>query len=382
MKNWSPALYRREGKKQGIPQKVIENSIIVIERLLARKMPIILTLKHLSNHTKVPLPVIKAIISNPHVHYVNFSIKKRSGGYRVISAPDINLEKIQKWINTNILQIDDNNSIYSYAYKKGTSIADCAKPHCNCKWLIKIDIKNYFETISEIDVYNYFHNLGYTKLLSFQLARLCTINYSDKHEEYLQHNNYKWKVHNQKKYKIYSQKSIGHLPQGAPTSPMLANLITIDLDQKIDNFLSVQNFDLIYTRYADDIYISTESPAINKEIVNKIINGVYRLLEENGFTPNAKKTQISHPGTRKIILGLLVNSEKLHLPKDFKAKLECHLYYYTKNRNEYTEKRKFNTIFGLTNYITGLLAFARQIEPEYIDKISKKYKITKETFII
>ena len=99
---------------------------------------------------------------------------------------------------------------------------------------------------------------------------------------------------------------------------------------------------------------------------------IFDKLPKYGLKPNHQKVQIIPPRSRKIVLGLLVDSKEVHLTKDFKGKLECHLYYSVKNPIRHVIKRGFRSIFGLKNYITGLLAYTKSIEPGYYQKLLKR----------
>lgn len=367
MKNWSLALYEKKGRKEKIDSQILNNAKYYIEKQTQHGVPVLLTLRHLAYRTSIDYKYIHPFVTRRTKNYKTFQIKKHNGGFRNISVPVPKLMYIQKWLNTFILsQIPIDQ--HCFAFQKNKSIKDCASEHLGCRWLIKIDMQQFFESISEIDVFHVFLSQGYSQLLSFQLARICTSTFSNNAKRY---ENPKWKVW-RNKYKFYQNKKIGHLPQGAPTSPALANIIASSLDREICTYLKQLNMNLIYTRYADDIFISTDSNLFSKKIAKDIIFHIYTLLPKHGFKYNHQKIQIIPPGARKIILGLLVNSDQVRLSKDFKSKLECHLYYLIKNPIQHANKRSFDNVFGLINYVHGLFTFAKFIEPKYIEKLEKK----------
>ncbi len=380
MKIWQPALYRKTAQKKGLSLSIINNAIKIYTHFSKTPFPCILTINHLSKILNIPYPILKRYTYNQIDNYKRFSIRKRSGGTRRIYSPNYNLLRIQQWINREILQKDTHISDFSYAFRKGLSIKDCASIHCDQSWLIKIDIKNYFESISEIDVYKYFHKLGYNKLLSFQLARICTVN--DSRNKTLDTLPSKFIYHKNKQYKFLQNSEIGFLPQGAATSPMLANLITSQLDEDINNFLQSIDLDFNYSRYADDIFISTNSKQIDDTHIRKVLNSVYSIIISHGFEPNKNKTKIFRPGKCKNILGINVNSSDVKLTKHFRNILECHLFYFKKDKIQHTLNRGFNTVFGATAYIHGLLSYAEQIDSNYVKKLRKKYQIDTDFFNI
>ena len=364
MSHLSPVLYKNNGKKIGISDAIINNALAVSEKIDPR-MPIILSLKHLAKVIDIKYGTLRAFIKRKGTPYKNFTIKKRSGGFRLISVPCARLLKTQRWIDKYILRNFDKND-YSFAYESGKKIKDCASQHLQCKWLIKIDLRDFFQSLSEIQVYQIFKKYGYSELISLELAKLCTIVYKIGSGKY---RNKHWISHT-KKYKFYSEKRIGNLPQGAPTSPRLSNAILFDFDKEVASIAN--NFGLVYTRYADDIALSTISNDFSREKAMRIIKSIFCILPKYGLKPNNQKVQIIPPRSRKIVLGILVDSEKVHLSKDFRNNLECHLYYSNKNPVHHAVQRKFRSILGLRNYITGLLAYTKSIDPEYYQKLVRK----------
>jgi len=363
MSHWQPVRYKNEGRKKGIPDDVLNNALSVAKNINS-KMPVIFSLKHLANITDIEYRTLRAFVERKGKHYRDFRIKKRSGGFRIISIPCSNLLHVQRWIDKFILKNVDKSN-YSFAYESGKKIENCASQHLGCKWLIKIDLRNFFQSLSEIQVYQVFKKHGYSELVSMELARLCT----KIHSIYCRKYKEKHWISDRKKYKFYSERRIGNLPQGAPTSPRLSNAILFEFDKEIASIAN--EFDLVFTRYADDIALST-SNNFSRGSAMKLIKKIFNVLPKYGLKPNHQKVQIISPRSRKIVLGLLVDSEKVHLPKNFKSNLECHLYYSKKNPISHAMQRKFNSILGLKNYITGLLAYTKSIEPEYYQKLVDK----------
>ena len=306
------------------------------------------------------------IVSRDVDPYRSFSIKKRSGGWRRISVPQFELLKVQKYIDHFVLSKIADSS-YSYAFKSKTSIADCANQHLGCRWLVKIDLRHFFESLSEMQAYRVFTEAGYNNLVSFELARLCTKVLPVTAKKYSKPN---WRSGGHiLRYSFYKDKynRIGHLPQGVPTSPRLSNLIVRGLDREIVE--AADEYDLTYTRYADDMTFSTGSSCFSKKRGRDFINKIYSLLPKYGLRPHPQKAQIVPPGARKIVLGLLVDGDKVRLTKHFRSNLECHLYYCVKDPISHATNRCFASVLGLKNYVNGLLAYANQVDPDYVNKI-------------
>jgi len=249
MVKWSPQSYFREGIRRSVKKETIEHAIAVANQIVAvnSKLPIIFTLNHLAvlsgSNLRFLRSIVSRIIEEP---YKTFQLRKgivltRSGsvsrkhgrGFRTICVPMPNLMSVQKWIAENILsQISTHEA--SVAYEKGSKIVDAASIHCGCAWMIKLDVRNFFESISEKQVYKVFRQQGYQPLVAFELARICT-----------RVKNKGRKKRTGKHYHSipsYSDLRLGHLPQGAPTSPMLSNLAMIEFDKKVASFICTLQF--------------------------------------------------------------------------------------------------------------------------------------------
>lgn len=157
---------------------------------------------------------------------------------------------------------------------------------------------------------------------------------------------------------------VGHLPQGAPTSPMLANLVCIQLDKELQNIASREN--LIFTRYADDIIFSGLFTTKAKLI--HISKEVSKHVSKFGFGINVQKTCITHRGAREIVTGLSINGNTLHVPRIYKDKVKQELYFLEK--------------YGLYEHCDGIqaknpLAYLRRLKGRilYIHSIEKSLGI-------
>ena len=269
----------------------------------------------------------------------------------------------QRWIAINILRYGRTHSA-SYAYAKNSSIVDAARLHCGCRWMLKLDVRNFFESFSEISAYRVFRSFGYQPLISFELSRLCTrLGVISKI-----HNNNRW-LANKSDYsaiKSYKNMRIGHLPQGAPTSPMLSNLAMKEFDRAVTEVAN--NYGLVYSRYADDICLSTTNKEFTRLKAKNVIRSTYKRMEIVGLTPNIAKTQIITPGAKKVVLGLLVDGQKPKLSREFRSKLRMHIYYLKHpdiGPALHANNRGFSSVIGMKNHIYGLVAYARQVDPEY-----------------
>lgn len=370
---WSPQQYTVEAKKQGLSVETIEAAIEQIERVALGelKLPAILSLNHLANRTKVPYQYLRRVVDrSDHETYRKFSIRKRSGGRRFIHVPAPSLSHVQKWINAYILR---NVPVHrcSFAFAPGSSIFDCASRHCGAQWLIKMDITGFFESVSEIQAFRVFKELGYQPLVSLELARIVTIapaSQSPRHRDPV------WKV-KQANTSIpsYSTGALGYLPQGAPTSPMLSNLVMKTIDGEI--YAAAKDAGLVYTRYSDDLTFSTRLRNFRRGQASEFIHHIEKILSPAGFRPQHRKTTIVPPGSRKIVLGLVVDGNKPRLRREFKDNLRLHIHYLEKvGPTEHAKARDFHTIWGMKSHLRGLIDFANMIEPDYAAALLQRFK--------
>ncbi|MFM0668045.1 reverse transcriptase family protein [Paraburkholderia sediminicola] len=282
--------------------------------------------------------------------------------FRRICVPTPELMQLQRWIDKNILSVARPHSA-SVAYSQGKKLIDAAQLHCSSTWLVKLDVKNFFESITEIDVYRVFLSLGYPALLSFELARICTRLGVD--SAYARKDVFAVRRLARRKDYVaaYSRPRMGRLPQGAPTSPKLSNLVMRSFDKDMTDL--AQKEGMTYTRYADDLCFSTKSPSYTRDRATKLIRSVYGALGAIGLGPNRTKTVVVPPGARKVVLGLTVNDVRPRLPVELKSRMRVHLHYLTIfGPVEHAKRTGFTSTLGMYRHLAGICAFAQQVEPE------------------
>jgi len=307
-------------------------------KLNENQLPVVFDVNHFSSLVGVSLRYLYAVSNDSKHFYVRYKIPKKSGGYRTINEPMYLLKAVQKWIKENILDTL-NTSPYSKAYKKGYSIKSNARFHKGMNTLICIDIENYFGNITQYRVYSLFLSLGYSKELSVLLSKLCTLK--------------------------------GVLPQGAPTSPVLSNLITVPLDNDIANIarnFSDDNETVRYTRYADDISISG-----NNIKSSLIISELNKVLLRHGFSANTSKTRVLGKNNAQVVTGVVVN-EKLNTPLKKRKRIRQEIYFIKKFSIE-NHMENQGICIKVVDYLTSLIGrveFILYINPK--DNEFREYK--------
>ena len=377
MNRWAPLFFRQLAEQAGMPEEQIEAIRAHYEHAHNIGVAPVISLRHLalscgveyrhlrSRCARRPFTVMNGTKSKP---YQTFAIRKRSGGKRIISVPANDILQVQRWINRNILSKQKCHS-RAFAYQQKKSIADCAAIHLSCRWLIKLDISNFFESITERHVYQVFHKIGYPRLVAFEMARLCTR--IDKQSKTRQ-NGTKWRSN--RKLDIvaisdYSYPIIGYLPQGAPTSPVLSNLVAFSLDVSLFSLATTMNVE--YSRYSDDIYFSTQSLSFKKEDAIDLVRQATTIISRHDFDLNRSKTAIAGPGHRRLVLSILVDGNKLKLSKQFRRNLEWHYRNCLSDPATHATQKRFNSVLGLKNYLNGLISFAQDIDPEYVSRLKQ-----------
>lgn len=310
-------MFTEAATKAGKSDDYIKNCLNYAKALSDKHLPIIYDIHHFSQLIGIRLDFLLAISNSPRKFYRYFTIPKKSGKFRKIAEPLPILKDIQHYILHNILK-KIPCSIYAKAFKPRASLKGNAKFHRNQQTLIKLDITDYFSNLHESKVfYLFFHTFGYSKSLSTLLTKLCTLN--------------------------------GGLPQGAPTSPYLSNLLTIDMDTAIFQFCS-ENGGLRYTRYADDISISgSMNPS-------SVIHAVTQIVSDNGLKINKLKTAVIKHHRRQIVTGVVVN-QKLQAPKNYRKSIRLEMYYCQKYGliSHLQENDKSSTPLDAASYCQSLL---------------------------
>ena len=312
-------------ESRGLNDTLAKAYIVYIDFLLSKNLPVIFETEHLAFLLGRSKLYMNSVVFSPESHYRKFKMKKRSGGFREIDVPFPALLECQYWIYENILaKVPLNNCAHGFAKKK--SIVTNARVHLNQSVLLKIDLKNFFPSIGKDRVIALFHRLGFPTEIAFYLASICCLR--------------------------------DCLPQGAPTSPSISNIICIKLDNRLLAF--AKKFGLKYTRYADDLAFSGE------EIPAKFIDYISSIVKDEGFEINTNKTQLHNKKGKRILTGISISSDSLKVPKDYKRKVFQEIHYINKyGLYSHMTKKKIRNPYYL-NSLIGKLNFIINIEPKNI----------------
>ena len=320
------------------------------------------TLGQLALATGAPYWYLRAVVERARDPYVSLLRTKRDGSTRPISAPEPTLMNVQRWILRNILcELPQHDA--SYAYRESRSIVDCAKEHVGARWLVKMDIHDFFGTVTEQKVYRVFRDLGCNALFSLELARICTrvVRRSTTRAPGL-------------RYRVvpsYVSGTVGVLPQGGPTSGALANAVATRMDRALHG--TSRRRGLTYTRYSDDLIFSTDG-SWDREKSRDLISRVTAIAAASGFEIHKKKTHIVPPGARHVAVGLMIADDAVRLLPEFRRKIEVHVRGVERNGVvRHAQHRGFLDPTALVNYVGGCLSFARAVEEEWARRMQRRW---------
>lgn len=293
-------------------------------QLLENQLPVIFDKTHLSLLIGINFQDLNFFLSlDDEFLYRTIRIPKKHGGFREINLPIFDLKYIQRWILDNILS-NLKPSDFAVGFVQNKSIVDNANQHLGASFVFNVDIENFFPSITISTVFRLFHYYGYTKEVSYALAKLCTCN--------------------------------GKLVQGSPASPAISNLVCLHLDKRLSELAKSQGIN--YSRYADDITFSSDVP------LKYFSNLVNKIIQDEGFKVNVRKTRFSSRHQRQEITGLIINTGIPRVPKSFKRKLQQEIYYCKKfGVKDHMQRAKLTKRF-YRDHLYGKAYYINMVEPD------------------
>ncbi|SMC52382.1 reverse transcriptase family protein [Moheibacter sediminis] len=336
--------FREKALNIGFSEEIIIKCLNYSENLVSKKLPIIYNSYHLAGLVGYQHSYLSRAINSTEFFYRKFKIQKKNGNFREISEPLPSLKEIQYFILEEILY-KQKVSRYCKSYTPKRKFREYLKYHTNEKQILTLDIEDFFPSIKFNNIFNYFLALGYAKDVSYYLSNLCT---------------YVTKGKKGQRVNISNR----YLPQGAPTSPYLSNLILSEFDDSVAKFC-IQN-QLKYTRYADDMTFSGGN--INKE---DLITFIIVELNKIGLRLNIEKTNFMKQNVPQIISGVIVN-KKVQLPKAERNKIRNSMYYISKFGLEDHLKRTNEERNYYVFHLIGKIQYGLSLNPEDLEL--KRYK--------
>ena len=317
-------------KQSDIRDKDITRYLEYAQYLYEQNLPIIYDQRHLCCLLGYKEEFIYSICNDSEKFYRHFSIRNKNDKQRQIYEPLPELKNIQSWILHNIL---DNciPSDYAKAYRKNYSLKDNVRFHRNQKKVLCLDIKSFFDFVSSWMVYQFFLELHYREDVAMMLTSLCCRN--------------------------------GCLPQGAPTSAALSNMVMKEFDENVAQYCLERR--IRFTRYADDMTFSGDF----KEI--EVIRFVRSECKKLSMNINDEKTHVRKQGQQQRVTGIVVN-EKIQVPLSLRREIRQNMYYIEKygldSHLHYIHEKRQNYL----QHLLGQIEFALFINPN--DKKMSEYK--------
>lgn len=279
------AIIARDNK---LSQKRIEEMREYAYHLDDLNLPVIYDQEHFCQLVGYEYYYVLALSNEPEKYYKEYQIPKRHGGMRTIEEPYPDLKYIQSWILKNILEKVCKHyvSVVSKAFTPGSRLRDNARFHRSKKQVVVLDIKNFFTNVSFGAVYDVFLKMGYTQALATLFTKICT----------------------------YGE----CLPQGAPTSPMLSNMVMFKFDGRLWEYCKKRKVN--YTRYADDMTFSGDDIKI-AHLITYVNQGL-----PDKLCLNKKKTNVMGRGRSQRVTGIVVN-DKVQVPRKYRDRIRQEMYY-------------------------------------------------------
>lgn len=300
-------------------------------------------LERLERESGIPAERLLNLAKTASKRYYLFEIDKKTGGKRLIAHPSRALKGVQRWINVRLLRkLPIHNA--AVAYRSGISIRDNAIRHSGTRFTLRMDFANFFPSFKEAGVRQF--------LIDQALAGNCQLELHD----------IAFVV------KIVSRH--GELTIGAPTSPMLTNAMMHDFDAAMQIYCDEHA--LVYTRYADDVFVSATYPGILTAAKEKIL-ATAETFRYATLTVNQSKTAFLSRKYRRSVTGLVLTPEnKISIGRDRKRMIKSLVHMYFGGRID-PER---------IPYLKGMLAFISDADPAFRESLERKYGLHAITTIL
>lgn len=309
------------------------------EKLMSHGLPVIYDQHHFAEIVGYTYDYLLSVTNASHLHYKHYQIPKKNGDYRQLEEPFPDLKNVQSWILDKILVPASKHYVspVAKAFIPGKRLRENARFHRSKRKIVALDIKDFFGSINYSHIYECFTRIGYSKAVSTLLAKLCT--------------------------------NKGILPQGAPTSPMLSNMVMYFVDNRLFDYCNHRHIN--YTRYADDMTFSGAQIDTDHLIpfVRNILRGVNLQLNE-------EKTNVMGRGMCQKVTGIVVN-DYLQVPRYYRDRIRQEMYYIIKyGISSHLQRMKdipawIQTEKHYINHLLGKVNFVLQVNPK--DQEFQKY---------
>lgn len=296
-------------------------------------------LERLSNDLALPLDDLRYLVKSAPYRYKVYEIAKKSPGKkRTIAQPAREIKPLQYWVIRNVLSAFPIHPA-AVAYRAGKSILDNALPHAAHKYLCKLDFAGFFPSIKSTDFEKFMKQNPIAEI------------WSEEEIEYLS------KI-------LFWRKKRDNIPElsiGAPSSPLLSNVLLFDIDVKIASLCA--RCGVTYTRYADDLSFSTNNPEVLRNFETQIADICKKSRPPRLKLNPAKTVHASKKGHRRVTGLVLTNDGRVSLGRDKKRELVAKFHHYLLGSLKEQEVRE----------LAGMISYAKSVEPEFLQRLAQKY---------
>lgn len=280
-----------------------------------------------------------SFIKSAPSRYKIYNIKKRHGGEREIAEPTKSLKTLQRWaLNIYLSEFKVHSS--AIAYIKNKSIKNFVQPHSKNKYLLKIDFKNFFNSIKISDFVLFLRKKN-PDLTENDIGYLSNIFFCK----------------NKGNDELY-------LSIGAPSSPLISNIIMIEFDTVVSTYC--HKIGISYTRYADDLAFSTNTPHLLYTLIETLKSICKNIEYPKNLEINEEKTVFTSKKHNRTLTGLVISNEgKIGIGREKKRQLRAIAHKASLGLLSLEELEKFK----------GMLAFLLSIDPDFSNSLKSKAKI-------
>ena len=291
----------------------------------------------MSDALLLPKVRLDYLIRSASHRYKVYSVPKRSGrGVRVIAQPAKEIKRLQYWVMKELFPAFAVHPAAA-AYVKGKNILQNAQAHAANPYLLKLDFKDFFPSIKGDDFVAYMRSIG-SELSPDDVERLKLL--------------LLWRP----KGEVSLQLSIG-----APSSPHLSNAIMFNFDSKTQAYC--QSVGVSYTRYADDLTFSMREKSLRGAVLNEVSHIVAELPFPH-LQINEDKTIYGSKAHRRTVTGLtLANDGAVSMGRNRKRLIRAKIHHFASGSLTTDQKDE----------LRGILAFAKNVEPDFIRRMEHKY---------
>jgi hypothetical protein len=280
----------------------------------------------------------------PLRHYTYRWLARRSGGVRLLEVPKARLKALQRRLLHDLLDHIPPHDC-AHGYRRGRSVISYAAPHAGRAVVLRFDLRDFFPSIRRARIHALFRTAGYPPAVARLLAGLCTNSVPAD----------VWEAAGVRTPADRLLYSSGHLPQGAPTSPALANLCAHRLDRRLAGL--ARSVEARYTRYADDLAFSGSAGLERSTRRFQVL--VCRIALEEGFEVHTRKSRFMRRGVRQQLAGVVLNAHP-NVRRDEFDRLKAILWNCVR-QGPASQNRAGHADFQA--HLAGRIAYVTQINP-------------------